>query len=166
MAPTLEKVFDLRAFLGKTDTLPLGHVKGGAQRIIVPVTSGFLKGSGVEAEIIPTTGADWLLLDPATGTAHLDVRIALRTKDGDSIYIYYPGIIKLDEKIGMALSWDPAMRTTKSSDHYFFTTPRIEVSNEKHKWMEQTVFVAHGHFFAEGDGTQAVEYEVYKLVSG
>ncbi len=30
--------------------------------------------------------------------------------------------------------------------------------------MEQTVFVAHGHWYVSVDGKQAVEYEVYKVV--
>lgn len=64
------------------------------------------------------------------------------------------------------LEWSPEARTTTSSEHYFVTTPKFEVSSEKLKWMEQTVFVAHGHFVVPGDGTQAVEYEVYRVVSG
>jgi hypothetical protein len=31
--------------------------------------------------------------------------------------------------------------------------------------MEQTIFVGHGHLYAPGDGTQGVEYEIYKVVS-
>lgn len=164
MPPRLEQVFTLRAFLGKDNTLPLGSVKGGAHRYVVPVTGGFVSGSGLEAEILPG-GADWLLLDTTTGTAHLDIRFQARSKDGDMIYGHYPGIIKLDPAIEKFLQWSPEAKTTVSKDHYFFTTPVFEVSSEKLKWMEQAVFLSHGHFYVPGDGSQAVEYEIYKVVN-
>ena len=164
MPPKLEQVFILRAFLGKENTLPLGSVKGGAHRYVIPVSGGFVSGSGLEAEIMPG-GGDWLLLDPTTGTAHLDIRFQARSKEGDMIYGYYPGIIKLDPEIEKFLQWSPDAKTTESKDHYFFTTPTFETNSETLKWIEQTVFVSHGHFYVPGDGSQAVEYEVYKVVS-
>ena len=63
------------------------------------------------------------------------------------------------------LEWSPEARTTEGSEHYFLTTPKFEVNREELKWMEQTVFVARGHFVVPGDRTQAVEYEIYKVVS-
>ena len=164
MPPQLEQVFVLRAFLGKDDLLNLGPVKGGAHRIVVPVTGGFVKGPGVDLDILPG-GGDWLLLDPSSGTAHLDIRFQARSADGDMIYAHYPGIIKVDAAVQDFLQWSPKAKTTESKDQYFFTTPVFEVSSEKLKWMEQTLFLAHGHFVVPGDGTQAVEYEVYKVVS-
>ncbi len=71
----------------------------------------------------------------------------------------------MDPKVQKVLEWSPDAETTKSEDHYFFATPVFEVSSEKLKWMEQTVFISHGHFYVPGDGRQAVEYEVYKVVS-
>jgi hypothetical protein len=164
MPPKLEQVFTLRAFLGRDDTLPLGAVKGGAHRIVVPVTGGYLSGSGLEAKILPG-GGDWLLLDPSTGTAHLDIRFQARSDAGEMIYAHYPGIIKLDAEIQKFLQWSSEARTTKSNEHYFVTTPIFEVNSEKLKWMEQNVFLSHGHFVVPGDGTQAVEYEVYRVDS-
>jgi hypothetical protein len=164
MPPKLEQVFTLRAFISKDDTLPLGSVKGGAQRTVVPVVGGFLSGSGLEAKIFHG-GGDWSLLDAASGTLHLDARFQARSESGDMIYGRYPGIIKLDPEIQKILEWSSEARTTESKEHYFFATPVFEVSSEKFKWMEQSVFVSHGHFVVPGDGTQAVEYEVYRTVS-
>ncbi|KAK5705821.1 hypothetical protein LTR17_021332 [Elasticomyces elasticus] len=163
MPPTIEQVFTLRAFLGREDTLPLGPVKGGAHRIVVPVVGGFLSGSGVEAEILPD-GGDWLLLDPTTGTAHLDIRFQARSSSGDMIYGHYPGILRMDAQVEKFLQWSQEAKTTQSQDHYFFTTPIFEVNSEKLKWMEQNMFLSHGHFYVSDDGRQAVEYEVYKVV--
>ena len=105
MAPKVEQVFTLRTSLGKEDTLPLGSVKGGAHRFVVVATGGFIKGSDFEAEILPG-GGDWLLLDPVTGTAHLDVRFQARSSSGDMIYGHYPGkSITSDCLSGVKLHW-------------------------------------------------------------
>ncbi len=84
MAPKLEQVFKVRAFLSKGDMLALGSIKGGPHRYVVPVESGFMEGADLKAELV-SGGSDWLLLDTVTGTAQLDIRVNARTKDGDSI---------------------------------------------------------------------------------
>lgn len=114
MAPKLEQVFTLRAFLGKDNILNFGSVKGGPHRIIVPVVGGFMSGSGIEATILPG-GADWLLLDPITGTAHLDIRFQARSSSGDMIYGHCPGIIRMDEEIQKFLEWDPEAMSRSES---------------------------------------------------
>ena len=85
MAPKLEQVFKVRAFLSKSDMLPLGSIKGGPHRIVVPVESGgFLEGADFKAEFT-AGGSDWLLFDPATGVAQLDIRANARTEGGEYI---------------------------------------------------------------------------------
>jgi hypothetical protein len=213
MAPKLEQVFKLRAFLSKEDMLPLGSIQGGPHRYVVPVVSGFIEGTDFKADLT-SGGSDWLLLDTATGTAQLDIRANARTKDGECIckssgscllrtstflhpsrnllnsrgqrlYIstaafvflisyammanlmvpfladtwYHgqwiifsvdtvksatklrAGILKMDPEVQKFLQWSPEAKTTKSSDHYFMTTPRYEVSSERLKWMEQEIFI-------------------------
>jgi hypothetical protein len=164
MAPKLEPAFTLRAFLSKEDLLALGSIRGGPHRYAIPVTHGFLEGSGIKAQLVQG-GSDWLLLDTATGVAQLDVRTQARTSEGDSIYIHYQGILKLDEATQKVLEWSPDAKTTRSENHYFITTPAFETSSESLKWMEQSLFIGHGHWVIPGDGSQAVEYDVYKVLS-
>jgi len=92
MAPKLEKAFTLRCFLSKEDLLVFGPIKGGPHRYAVPVTYGFLEGSGIKAQLVQG-GSDWILMDTTTNVAHLDVRTQARTAEGDVIYIKYPGIL-------------------------------------------------------------------------
>ena len=47
----------------------------------------------------------------------------------------------MDAEVQKILEWSPEARTTESSEHYFFSTPRFEVSSERLKWMEQEVFI-------------------------
>jgi len=88
MAPKLEEVFKLRAFLGREDALSLGPIKEGPHRHIVPVTHGTLEGSGLKAQLLHG-GGDWLLLDTSTGVAHLDIRAQARSDKGEGIYLHY-----------------------------------------------------------------------------
>lgn len=164
MAPILEQVFKLRAFLSKTDSLSLGPIKAGPHRYIVPVTHGTLEGPRLKAQLLHG-GGDWLLLDTSTGVAHLDIRAQARSEKGECIYLHYPGILKMDEATQLALQWSSDARTTRSEDHYFVTTPVFETSSKDLKWMEQNIFIGHGHWYIPGDGTQAVEYEIYKVES-
>jgi hypothetical protein len=164
MAPKLEKVFTLRAFLSKEDLLPLGPIKGGPHRFAVPITHGSLEGSSIKAHLVQG-GSDWILMDTTTGTAYLDVRLQGRTLEGDSIYIHYPGILKVDDATQKVLEWSPDAKTTRVEDHYFMVTPTFETSNQSLKWMEQSIFIGHGRWVVPGDGTQAVEYDIYKVVS-
>jgi hypothetical protein len=61
MAPKLEQVFAMRGYMSKENTVNLKEIKGGPVRIVVPITHGFIKGSGLEAEILPG-GGDWILV--------------------------------------------------------------------------------------------------------
>lgn len=166
MAPTLEHVLDLRLFRTKDDSLALNSTQGNAPRFIAPLTGGYLKGDGLSADFIQG-GSDWLRLNPATCTAYLDARLHFRDKEtGDVFYISFTGVMRLDPVIEKVVSWAPDAKSTKAAEHYSFVHPVIEVSAERHKWMERTAFVGHGHYYVPGDGTQAVEFDIYQLVSG
>ena len=87
MAPKLEQVFTMRCFLNKNDTLAIGPIHGGSQRMIAPVISGFIEGSGIKMEFT-SGGSDWPRLDTTTGTLHLDTRSQARNNEtGDCVYL-------------------------------------------------------------------------------
>ncbi|KAJ9494967.1 hypothetical protein LTR99_001298 [Exophiala xenobiotica] len=163
MAPKLEQVFAMRGYMSKENTVNLKEIKGGPVRIVVPITHGFIKGSGLEAEILPG-GGDWILLDTSTGVAHLDVRTQARTSDGHELYVHYHGVLKIDEAANKVLAWSPDAKTTKSGEHEWFSAPIIETSDPKFKWVETSLWVGQGHWVADETGF-AVEYEIYKVVN-
>ena len=84
MAPKLEQVLKMQAFLSKDNMLNLGSIKGGPHRYVSPVVSGFIEGADFKAEAT-AGGADWLLLDHSTGVCQLDVRAQGRTAEGENI---------------------------------------------------------------------------------
>ena len=61
MAPKLEQRFTMRIYLSKGNTHGLGAMRNGPHRYIAAITSGFIKGEGVEGEILPG-GADWVMV--------------------------------------------------------------------------------------------------------
>ena len=65
-------------------TSPLGH------RRIIPVAGGEFEGPKLRGRVLPG-GADGMLVD-SEGVAHVDVRMALQTDDGEGIYMQYRGL--------------------------------------------------------------------------
>lgn len=127
----------------------------------VPVQSGFLRGSGIEAEIIPGR-ADWPLLDPTNNTLHIDARLNLKTTSGEAIYIQYAGVLKADEKSAPHLATEPGAKSTEYGDHEWFVNPVVETSEIELKWVESASFVAEGRWIEE-EGRRGIEYEIYRV---
>jgi hypothetical protein len=71
----------------------------------------------------------------------------------------------MDEATQKMFQFSPDAKSTNPEDHYFFITPIFETSSQSLKWMEQTVFIGHGHWLVPGDGSQAAQYEIYKVIS-
>jgi Protein of unknown function (DUF3237) len=164
MAPKLEYAFTLRTVGSKEDFVPFGPVKGGPTRFVINVPGGDIEGPEVKAKFI-SGGSDWFHLDTATGVGQMDLRATGKTEEGETICLRLTGIVKMDDQLQESLSWGPGMKTTRSEDHYWIVTPTFETNSERLKWMEQNVFIGHGHILVPGEGTQSVEFEVYKVVS-
>jgi Protein of unknown function (DUF3237) len=130
-------------------TGPLG------QRTYFEVTGGAATGERFNATAFGG-GGDSILVGPDK-FARLDVRLQFKTDDGALVYVQYSGLLELSAKVDAALASGGG---TAYSDQYLRTTPRLETSDERYAWMNQSVFVARGHFL---DGPK-VEYEVYRVL--
>ena len=115
---------------------PLGR------RLIFYVKGGTFEGPKLRGEILPG-GGDWALVS-SDGATRLNVRVVLRTDDGDVIYMTYRGI-----------SYTP----TDGSEPYFRTAPFFETASEKYSWLNRIVAVGFGAF-AEG----RLGYKVYEIL--
>ena len=94
---------------------------------LIPCQNGF------KADLIPG-GADWLRLDESTGVAHLDVRVHFRdSQTGDLFYMTSNGVLKIDEATQLVFVGSPDAKSTRAGEHTWFSTPVVEVDNEKHK---------------------------------
>ena len=82
--------FLFRATLSVGAPQAVGATRTGELRI-VPVTGGTIEGPALTGEVLPGTAADWLRVDP-DGTAHMDVRLTIKTTEGHVVFMHYSGI--------------------------------------------------------------------------
>ena len=123
-------------------------------RIIIPVIGGSVSGPKLKGEVLPG-GGDWVLRRP-DGAGELDVRVTMRTDDGELVYAYYRGInnmpLSIRERIQKGEDVDP-------SEYYFRTTPVFETGSEKYAWLNQIICVGVGKI-----EPHRVRYKVYQIL--
>jgi len=117
--------------LGKT---PLGH------RRVAVADGGSFEGTRLKGTVLKG-GSDWVL-ERTDGALQLDVRLTLRTDDGELIGMTYRGTrhgpAKVIERLNRGEPVDP-------SDYYFRTAAFFETSSAKYGWLNGIVAVATGH---------------------
>ncbi len=131
--------------LGKT---PLG------ERRVAVVAGGSFEGPKLKGTVEPG-GSDWILARP-DGALQLDVRLTLKTDDGQLIGVTYGGF-----RHGPAAVIDRLNRGEKvdPSEYYFRIAPFFETASEKYGWLNRIVAVGLGHRLPEGP-----VYRIFELL--
>ena len=124
-------------------------------RVIFDSIGGTFEGPRLRGTV-EGSGGDWLLVD-TQGVGRLDVRATLVTEDGAKIYLQYPGVLVMNEKVQTALIGGG---TFDWGDTYFVTQPRFETGDERYQWLNRTMAVAEGR---GGEGW--VEYRFYECLN-
>jgi len=113
---------------------PLGR------RRIAAVTAGEFQGERLRGTVVGAPGGDWLL-QRNDGVTVLDVRILLRTDDGEHIYMAYRGLrhgpADVMARLAAGESVDPA-------SYYFRIAPVFETSAKQYDWINKIVAVGTG----------------------
>jgi hypothetical protein len=123
-------------------------------RMIYPIVGGSVKGPKLNGEAL-AFGADWLVFR-SDGVGELDVRATMRTDDGELIYAYYRGILKIDPAImGRVQNGEDI----DPSQYYFRTTPVLETGSEKYSWLNQIICVGIGKL-----EKNRVRYKIYQIL--
>ena len=120
-------------------------------RQIFEVTGGHFEGAKLRGEVLGC-GGDWMIVDEQ-GVARLDVRATFRTHDGAHVYLQYPGVLVMDEKVTDALA---AGGSTQFGDTYFVTQPRFETGDARYAWLNSLLAVGEGRLMPN-----AVEYRIF-----
>ncbi|HEY2664234.1 MAG TPA: DUF3237 domain-containing protein [Candidatus Binataceae bacterium] len=136
-----ELLFDITAYLAPPITI-LATPEG--DRLIIYVTGGEFSGPRLRGEVLPG-GGDWFLIRP-DGMGTLDVRIVLKTDNGEYIYMVYRGIAQLPPG-GLGAGPFP-IRTAPS----FFAS-----RNGKFAWLNSVQAIGEGEIVDGG-----VKYRVYE----
>jgi hypothetical protein len=76
-------------------------------------------------------GGDWVYIMP-DGSFRLDVRLTLKTDDGEVIFVEYGGVVGWSKEVMDRLDKGEVI-TTK--DVYWITTPRFTTASKKYAWL-------------------------------
>ncbi len=102
-------------------------------RYIYNAADGSFEGPRLKGRFLPG-GGDWPLAD-ASGTMRLDIRLALETDDGATIYFENRGVWRHRPEDEVAAGANPM---------YIVSTPRFETGDERYRWLHDHVYVAQG----------------------
>ena len=136
--PLFAMQLNVRKILTVGDT-PVGH------RRIGVVYGGTFEGERLSGEVLDG-GSDWQTLR-TDGVLTLDVRMILKTNDGDLITISYRGLrhgpSDILRRIDQGEVVDP-------ESYYFRINPLFETSSAKYGWLNRIIGIGIGHRLADG----------------
>lgn len=130
-------LFDLR--LTVPEILDLGDTPGGRRRVAT-VTGGEFEGERLKGKALGSAAGDWLLLR-SDGVLTLDVRLQLKTDQGELIYMAYRGLrhgpADVMERLAKGESVDPR-------SYYFRIAPVFETAAPRLQWLHRIIAVGTG----------------------
>ena len=148
--PGLELIGRCRAELG--EPLELGSTPWGRRRII-PIAGGEFDGPRVSATIL-AGGADWQIVHE-DGTAAIDTRYTLQTRDGALISVATRGVRHGTPEVLRRLAEGQAV---DPAEYYFRVSIQYETGAPAYRWLNQIVAVASAVRLAD-----QVIYDAYAL---
>lgn len=98
---------------------------------ITKITSGVVSGPNIKGTIQPPS-ADWVQILPS-GVIRLDVRMLVKTDEGESIYVSYNGVFKHSEE--SLEKQKKGEEVTPEDGWYAFATPTFRTSSKKHDYL-------------------------------
>ena len=136
-----------------SETQNLGGTPLGARRVAV-VEGGTFEGSRLRGTVLQG-GTDWIL-GRTDGALQLDVRLTLKTDDGELIGMTYRGVRHGPAEVIERLNRGD---TVDASEYYFRTAPFFETASAKYGWLNRVVAIATGHRPPAG-----LLYEVFEVL--
>jgi hypothetical protein len=141
------------------DLNPRLDIGGGpyGRRILFGSAGGSFDGPRLRGDVLPG-GGDWALFRP-DGTMSLDVRLTLRTHDGDLVHMTYGGRWVTPPELRAEMA-DPAKQHQVDPAHYYFrTNPLFETGSDQYAWLNDIVCVGSGYLVDGG-----IAYKVSQIV--
>lgn len=130
-------LFEIR--LQVPQVLDIGDTPLGRRRI-ANVTGGDFEGERLRGTVVGAPAGDWLL-QRNDGVTVLDVRLLLRTDDGEHIYMAYRGVRHGPADVMARLA---AGEPVDPGTYYFRIAPVFETAAKKYAWMNKIVAVGVG----------------------
>ena len=123
--------------------LVVGQTPGAFRRVGV-VTGGAFEGERLRGTVLQ--GSDWQTVR-ADGAWTLDVRLVMRTDDGDLIGMTYRGLRHGPPEVIARIT---AGEQVEAGSYYFRINPMFETASEKYGWLNRILAVGIGHRVKEG----------------
>lgn len=142
-------LFEIR--LHVPQVVDIGDTPLGRRRI-ANVTGGEFQGERLRGTVVGAPAGDWLL-QRNDGVTVLDVRLLLRTDDGEHIYMTYRGVRHGPADVMARLA---AGERVDPGAYYFRIVPVFETSAKKYDWMNKIVAIGVGRRDPTGP-TYAIE---------
>lgn len=134
--PVVPKLARLcRANVKVATPLDLGATPTGTRRIVA-IEGGTVEGERLAGEIVPG-GADWQIVRE-DGTALLEARYTVRTRDGALIYVRNAGIRRGPCEV---LARIAAGEPVDPHEYYFRSTPVFETGDPRYAWLNGIVAI-------------------------
>lgn len=130
-------LFEIR--LQVPQVLDIGDTPLGRRRLAT-VTGGEFHGERLRGTVVGAPAGDWLLQRP-DGVTVLDVRVLLRTDDGEHIYMSYRGVRHGPADVMARLA---AGELVDPADYYFRISPVFETAAKRYEWINRIVAVGVG----------------------
>ncbi len=99
-------------------------------RVVIDVTSAKLTGERINAELATNDAADWATFSDDGKFAALDVRLTLKTDDGELIYVEYTGRMTVETGL-------------------IAVAPTFQTGSEKYGWLNGVQAVSAGEVDTE-----------------
>jgi hypothetical protein len=124
-------------------TINVGNTPGVDRRVGV-ITGGHFEGERPRGTLLPG-GSDWRAIRP--GAWMLDVRIALKTDDGEVIRMTYRGMRHGPKEVLDRIGRGEVVRAT---NYYLRIAPFFEAASEKYRWLNGIIGLGVGHRLPDG----------------
>ena len=122
------------------------------ERRIAPIPEGTFEGERLRGVVL-NGGSDWILVRPDQ-VWELNVRLVLKTHDGDLIGMSYRGLrhgpTDIIEKVNRGEPVDP-------SAYYFRAAIFFETGSERYAWMNKLIAIGSGYREPAGPRYQVFE---------
>lgn len=145
-------LFEIR--LTVPEIIDLGDTPAGRRRVAT-VTGGVFEGDRLSGEVLGTAGGDWMLLRP-DGVLALDVRLQLRTREGELIHMAYRGMRHGPADVMARLA---AGEPVDPADYYFRIVPTFETGAPRLQWLHRIVAIGTGRREPSGP-----IYKIYEVL--
>ncbi|MGW5228128.1 DUF3237 domain-containing protein [Nocardia niigatensis] len=126
-------------------------------RTMFGAAGGTFEGPKIRGEVLPG-GGDWAVFR-GDGNMQLDVRLTLRTEEGDLIYVTYGGRWIIPAELRTAARDSAVNRTIEPAQYYWRTTVLFETGSERFSWLNDIVAVGSGYLVENG-----VAYRVFEVL--